>query len=191
MSANKGIYVEIRIRGSMEDLWARTQDPSLHNAWDLRFTRIEYLPRPDHAEPQRFLYATRVGFGLEIKGEGESVATRVGENGASTSSLKFWSDSPLSLIREGSGYWKYVPTDDGIRFITWYDYRVSFGWLGRLFDRLVFRPLIGWATAWSFDRLRLWIERGVPPRNFFATICSRQHRVSAGRCLRRPPKEEA
>jgi hypothetical protein len=27
----------------------------------------------------------------------------------------------------------------------------------------VFRPLIGWATAWSFDRLRLWLERGVDP----------------------------
>jgi hypothetical protein len=29
---------------------------------------------------------------------------------------------------------------------------------------LVFRPLIGWATAWSFDRLRLWLDRGVPPK---------------------------
>lgn len=27
----------------------------------------------------------------------------------------------------------------------------------------MFHPLIGWATAWSFDRLRLWIERGIPP----------------------------
>jgi hypothetical protein len=24
--------------------------------------------------------------------------------------------------------------------------------------------LIGWATAWSFDRLRLWIERGADPQ---------------------------
>jgi hypothetical protein len=30
-------------------------------------------------------------------------------------------------------------------------------------DRLVFRPLMGWATAWSFDRLRLWCERGISP----------------------------
>jgi hypothetical protein len=28
---------------------------------------------------------------------------------------------------------------------------------------MAFRPLLGWATAWSFDRLRLWIERGVAP----------------------------
>ena len=26
-----------------------------------------------------------------------------------------------------------------------------------------FARLLGWATAWSFDRLRLWIERGIPP----------------------------
>jgi hypothetical protein len=23
--------------------------------------------------------------------------------------------------------------------------------------------LLGWATAWSFDRLRLWIEKGISP----------------------------
>jgi hypothetical protein len=38
-----------------------------------------------------------------------------------------------------------------------------FGPLGQAVDALVFRPLIGWATAWSFDRLRLWIERGLDP----------------------------
>ena len=48
-------------------------------------------------------------------------------------------------------------------FLTWYDYETRFGWAGRAVDRLLFRPLIGWATAWSFDRLRLWIERGIDP----------------------------
>jgi hypothetical protein len=67
------------------------------------------------------------------------------------------------LIEEGSGYWKYVPTAGGVRFLTWYNYRTRFGAAGRLIDRLLFRRLIGWATAWSFDRLRLWIDRGVPP----------------------------
>src|SRR5882724_2614229 len=28
---------------------------------------------------------------------------------------------------------------------------------------LVFQPLMGWATAWSFDRLRLWLEDGADP----------------------------
>lgn len=157
-----GIYVEIRIRGAMDELWEKTQDPALHQRWDLRFTRIEYLPRPDPAQPQRFLYATRIGFGLGIDGEGESVGTRDYANGRRTSALKFWSADAKSLIREGAGYWQYIPDGDGIRFLTWYDYRTRWGWLGRVLDAAL-RPLIGWATAWSFDRLRLWIERGVDP----------------------------
>jgi uncharacterized membrane protein YphA (DoxX/SURF4 family) len=56
-----------------------------------------------------------------------------------------------------------IPTDNGIRFLTWYDYRTRFGTAGALFDRVIFRPLIGWATAWSFDRLRLWLEQDVNP----------------------------
>jgi hypothetical protein len=35
--------------------------------------------------------------------------------------------------------------------------------VGRAIDAVLFRPLITWATAWSFDRLRLWIERRVEP----------------------------
>jgi uncharacterized membrane protein YphA (DoxX/SURF4 family) len=50
-----------------------------------------------------------------------------------------------------------------VRFLTWYDYRTRLGWPGYAFDRVIFRPLIGWATAWSFDRLRLWIEKGIDP----------------------------
>src|SRR3954469_7849303 len=158
-----GIYVEILIHVPMEALWEHTQDPALHERWDLRFSKIEYLPRLGDAEPQRFRYATRIGFGLEVAGEGESVGERDLPGGRRVSSLKFSSGDPRSIIREGGGYWKYIPTPDGIRFLTWYDYRTRFGPLGTLFDRLIFRPMIGWATAWSFDRLRLWLERGVPP----------------------------
>jgi len=157
------IYVETSIRGSLEDIWRRTQDPQLHERWDLRFTRIEYLPRPDSSQPQRFRYSTRIGFGLAISGEGETVGSRTNSEGPCTSALRFWSDDPKSLIREGSGYWKYVPTSDGVRFLTVYDYRVRFGLFGRVLDALLFRPLITWATAWSFDRLRLWIERRIEP----------------------------
>lgn len=157
------IYVEARIRGSLDELWRLTQTPDLHACWDLRFTDIEYLPRPDPDQPQQFRYSTRIGFGLAVRGLGETVGEKDGINGERTSALKFWSDDPKSLIREGAGYWRYVPTDDGIRFFTSYDYRVRFGLIGRVFDRLVFRPLIGWATAWSFDRLRLWIEQGIDP----------------------------
>lgn len=156
------IYVEIRIRCPMDDLWRLTQTPELHRRWDLRFTDIRYLDRPDETEPQRFLYETRIGLGLAVRGEGETVGTWE-KDGARSSALKFGSDDPKSLIRTGAGYWKYVPTDDGIRFITRYDYQTRFGAAGRAFDAVAFRPLIGWATAWSFDRLRLWLEEGLDP----------------------------
>ncbi|MBF9143545.1 DoxX-like family protein [Hymenobacter properus] len=156
------IYVETRIRSSMEQLWAHTQRPELHQQWDLRFTEIEYLPRASEAVPQQFLYATRIGFGLGVAGCGESLGTRE-KNGERTSVLKFWSDEKVSLIREGAGFWKYVPTDDGLRFFTRYDYQTRFGVAGEWLDRLAFRPLIGWATAWSFDSLRLWLEQGQRP----------------------------
>lgn len=156
-----GIYVEIPIRCTMEELWEKTQSPQLHEKWDLRFSEIEYLPR-NAEEPQTFLYRTRIGLGLKIDGNGESAGTK-DDGGVRTSSLKFWSADAKSLIKTGSGYWKYVPTGDAIRFFTWYDYETRFGPLGIAIDRSIFRPLLGWATAWSFDRLRLWIERGISP----------------------------
>jgi hypothetical protein len=157
------IYVEIHIQGTMEEVWRLTQVPNLHEKWDLRFTRIEYLPRSSDTEPQRFLYATRIGFGLAIEGEGESVGQKDGPMGEHSSALRFWSNDPKSLIREGAGYWRYVPSRDGLRFLTSYDYRVRLGILGTWVDKLLFRPLLGWATAWSFDRLRLWIEKQIDP----------------------------
>lgn len=160
---NPGIYVETAIRAPLEEVWRLTQEPGLHAPWDLRFSTIDYLPRAE-GEPQRFLYTTRIGFGLEIAGEGESVGTRESAT-ERTSALRFWSDSRLSLIREGRGYWKYIQRDDYVLFFTWYDYDVRWGRVGFLLDRAAFRPMIGWATAWSFDRLRLWAERGTPPAN--------------------------
>jgi hypothetical protein len=165
----RNIYVEVEIRGPVERVWELTQTPELHQRWDLRFTEIRYLPRADPAAPQRFSYATRIGMGLEIRGEGETVGGRDGERGGRTGARKFGSTDRRSLIREGSGYWKYVPVGgdgDGpprTRFLTAYDYDVRFGAVGRLVDRWMFRPLVGWATAWSFDRLRLWVERGIDP----------------------------
>ncbi|TPG72341.1 DoxX-like family protein [Hymenobacter nivis] len=159
---NPPLYVEARIRCPLEALWAHTQQPELHQQWDLRFTEITYLPRPSEAAPQQFLYATRIGFGLGVAGRGESLGTKE-KNGERTSVLKFWSDEWVSLIREGAGYWKYVPTADGLRFFTKYDYQTRGGAAGRWLDRLAFRPLIGWATAWSFDCLRLWLETGQRP----------------------------
>jgi hypothetical protein len=160
---NPGIYVETAIHAPLDEVWRLTQEPGLHQMWDLRFSTIDYLPRSE-GEPQRFLYATRIGFGLGIAGEGESIGTKESAT-ERTSALRFWSDSRFSLIREGRGYWKYIQRGSDVQFFTWYDYDVRWGWFGTLIDRTAFRPMIGWATAWSFDRLRLWAERGVPPRN--------------------------
>lgn len=157
------IYVEIRIASTVERLWELTQNPGLHQRWDLRFTEITYLPRASAGEPQKFLYETRIGIGLRIRGTGESVGQIARQGGETTSALKFASDDPKSLIRTGSGYWRYVPKDGSVRFLTWYDYDVRLGALGRIADRFLFRPIMGWATAWSFDRLRLWAEDGQVP----------------------------
>jgi hypothetical protein len=164
----RGIYVEIGIQADVQILWQHTQEPQIHQMWDLRFSDIRYIPRADSSQPQQFLYTTRIGFGLAIEGNGESTGTHDAATGQRTSALRFWSHDRRSLIDEGSGYWRYIPVASGSRFLTWYDYRPRFGVIGALLDRLLFRPLMGWATAWSFDRLRLWIEQGVHPRTAMA-----------------------
>lgn len=153
------VFVEIPIRTTMSDLWAKTQDPVQHTRWDLRFTEIRYLPRTGAQQVQRFQYETRLGFGLAVRGYGETAASTA----EGVSALRFSSEEAISLIREGSGCWVYKPQPDGVLFRTVYTYDVRFGMPGRLLDRWLFRPLMGWATAWSFDRLRLWAERGIEP----------------------------
>lgn len=155
--------MNLNTKVSMDRLWKYTQTPDLHEQWDLRFTKIHYLPKSDEDAPQRFSYTTHIGFGLRIAGEGESVGNKE-QDGARTSSLKFSSQQSLSLIREGGGFWRYVPTANGIQFLTRYDYTTRFGIVGAWLDQWVFRPLMGWATAWSFDCLRLWLEQGIRPQ---------------------------
>lgn len=162
MATDAPIYVEIRIHAPMSDLWEKTQNPALHQRWDLRFGEIAYLPKEHSDLPQQFTYAITVA-GIRVDGRGETAGERNREDGSRTSALKFWSDHRLSPIKKGSGYWKYVPTDDGIRFFTWYDYTVRWGRFGSIVDRHILRPLMGWGTAWSFDRLRIWLEEGTPP----------------------------
>ena len=116
MVRDAGIYVEILISGDVDEIWQHTQVPELHELWDLRFTAIQYLPKQSEEEPQRFLYSTRIGFGLQIDGEGESTGTKEDATGIRTSALKFWSSDAKSLIEEGSGYWRYLPTENGTRF---------------------------------------------------------------------------
>ncbi|MFF3320823.1 hypothetical protein [Streptomyces sp. NPDC002889] len=156
-----GLYIEALIRVDPDTLWERTQQPTQHQRWDLRFTEIDHLPCVP-GEPQRFRYATWVLPFLTVAGTGVS-AGECHRAGDRVSALRFASPHPLSLLKEGSGYWRYIPGPGGIRFLTGYDYRPRWGRFGRTADRLVFRPLMGWATAWSFDRLRLWCERDIAP----------------------------
>jgi hypothetical protein len=158
----QAIYVESRMRVPMERVWDATQDPAQHQRWDVRFGSITYLPEVD-GEPQRFTYATTVVPGVTVAGTGESLGDRDRPDGTRWSGLRFWADDRRSIIDAGAGYWCYVPTDDGVRFLTRYDYRPRWGRVGELVDRAIFRPAFGWATAWSFDRLRLWLEEGIPP----------------------------
>jgi hypothetical protein len=157
----RAIYVETVIRADIDRLWERTQLPVLHQRWDLRFGEIGYAPRPADGA-QRFRYAIRPLPFLVIGGHGITIGESHRPDGTRTSALRFASADRLALIRVGSGYWRYIPGDDGVRFLTGYDYRPGWGRLGPAAD-LLFRPILGWATAWSFDRLRLWLETGRSP----------------------------
>jgi hypothetical protein len=143
-------------------VWDATQQSDQHQRWDVRFGRIESLPHLE-GEPQRFTYATTVAPGVTIAGTGESIGDRDRADGTRWSGLRFWSADRRSIIDSGAGYWRYIPTDDGVRFLTRFDYRPRWGRFGEQVDRWTFRPCFGWATAWSFDRLRLWLEHGTPP----------------------------
>jgi hypothetical protein len=164
------LYVETRIRADIDRIWHHTQEPGAHARWDLRFTRIDPLPSAG-GPTTRFRYSLRVLPGVVVAGEGATVGEHVRADGTRTSALRFASTDPRSLIRDGAGYWRYVPTGTGVRagessavrFLTGYDYRPGWGRFGSVADR-AFRPWLGWATAWSFDRLRLWLERGISPR---------------------------
>jgi hypothetical protein len=138
-------------------VWRLTRDPVQHGRWDVRFSRIER-----YGPAGRFRYSTRVLPGLTVAGVGVTAGERHRSDGCATSVLRFACTHPLSLIRSGAGYWRYIPTPAGVRFLTGYDYVPGWGRLGLIADR-AFRPLFGWATAWSFDRLRLWLERGISP----------------------------
>lgn len=145
------LYVETLIRADVDRVWSRTQDPAMHQRWDARFGAIRYLPG---TAPQRFRYST-----CGLAGFGVTSGERHRPDGSRVCALRFTSDHPMSPIRSGAGYWRYTPTPDGVRFATGYDYRpgcVAVADVG-------VRPLLHWLTAWSFDRLRLWLETGVSP----------------------------
>lgn len=157
------IYVEIPIRATMERVWELSQNPELHPRWDLRFSRI--IPTDQDANGQlRFRYEFLLPLHT-IKGTGTSLGHRHRSDGQAASVLKFDTADVLSPIGAGAGYWRYVPTADGLRFITGYNYQPGMGFLGQALDARLIRPALGWATAISFDRLRLWAESDLEPQD--------------------------
>src|SRR5690625_4219410 len=163
----------------MAAVWQRTRDPAQHRRWDLRFSDITGLDGERDAA-QRFAYATRVAPRVLITGTGATTAERTRPDGARISALAFGSDHPLSPIAEGSGHWRYTPEAGAVRFATAYRYRTRWGRAGRLADAVALAPLMGWATAWSFDRLRLWCETGTAPERLRdRALCEAGLRVAA------------
>lgn len=177
------IFVSIDIDASIDEVWRLTQDTGLHPRWDLRFSSIEpvaTLPNGGH----RFRYELRLP-GHVLAGDGTTIGERWRPDGTRTSALRFTTEDRLSPLGDGRGYWRYEQTATGVRFTTGYDYRP--GW-GGLADRLVLRRFIGWMTAWSFDRLRIWAETGEEPERWPARSVLwwwRPERPRAGRCRRR------
>ena len=174
--------METVIAADLEAVWTATQNPAEHVRWDVRFPRIT----PDgvtDAGATTFAYERRVP-GHSIRGTGVSIGETQRADGARTSALRFHTDDPLSPIRAGRGYWRYMPHERGIAFVTGYDYSPGWGILD-----VVVRPLLGWATAWSFDRLRIWLETGVPPERWplwSVVWWWRADRPRAARCRRAP-----
>lgn len=180
------IYVESLVHADLDRVWELTQDTNAHPRWDLRFSAIT----PTGTEPDgawRFRYELQLPFHT-ISGTGISMGERRRPDGTRTSALRFTTRDRLSPLGDGRGYWRYVPTVDGVRFITGYDYQP--GW-GRLPDALGLRWLLGWMTAWSFDRLRIWAETGTPPEHWpWWSVLQvwRRDRPRAARCRRAPQR---
>lgn len=181
---HRGIFVAIEIGAPLEQVWAVTQDAAEHGRWDLRFSRIEPAGVGSDGA-MTFSYTREIPFHT-VEGLGVSLGERARPDGTRTSALRFSTADALSPIRAGRGYWRYAPVGkETTLFTTGYDYTP--GW-GRLLDRVV-RPLLGWATAWSFDRLRIWIERGEEPERWplrSVLWVWNPHRPRASHCRRAP-----
>ena len=183
-----GIYVETTVAADIDEVWRATQDPAAHVRWDLRFSRITPLPEGEGGAASShsavpFRYERRVPLHV-VRGTGVSIGERHRPDGTRTSALRFGTSDPLSPIRAGRGYWRYRPIEGRTVFVTGYDYEPGWGPLD-----IVVRPLLGWATAWSFDRLRIWIETGAPPERWPLRSVLwwwRPDRPRASRCRRAP-----
>ncbi|WBL19562.1 hypothetical protein [Citricoccus sp. NR2] len=117
---DRALYIETTIRAPMETLWELTQDLVQHARWDARFSAIVPTELRENGA-QEFRYSLAFG-PIRITGTGVSLGERRSARGERTSALVFEPDDRLSPLGAGRGYWRYIPTDDGVRFLTGYDY---------------------------------------------------------------------
>lgn len=181
------IHVSVEVRVPVDRLWELTVDPQQHVRWDARFSRIVPVALLAGGG-YRFRYERRLG-PRTLTGTGTTLGERSRPDGTWTSALRFAPDDRWSPMGAGRGYWRFVPTDDGVLFSTGYDYEPAWG---RTIDLLV-RPALGRLTAWSFDRLRIWAETGTPPERWplWSTLWVwRPGRPRAARCGRAPRGRE-
>ena len=175
--------METAIRADLDAVWDATQDPLQHARWDVRFSKISPSGMTESGA-STFTYERRVLFHT-VRGSGVSLGEKDGLDGARTSALRFQTEDRLSPIAAGRGYWRYVADRHQITvFITGYDYTPGWGALD-----IFVRPLLGWATAWSFDRLRIWLEADIPPEHWplwSVLWWWRPDRPRAARCRRAP-----
>ncbi|HVH43094.1 MAG TPA: SRPBCC family protein [Labilithrix sp.] len=156
------IHVRVRLAASLERAWNLTQDHRLHPSWDHRFDRI--VMDHDDGSGEEVPLGTpdpRIGTGTTMRYEKSVLGTTIRGFGRYAlhrpmrqSTFAFGSDDPRSLIARGVGLWLYTDLGDGrVEMSTSYTYEVRWGVFGRLFDRLVFRPLFQRYTEASFRRL--------------------------------------
>src|SRR5699024_7560199 len=109
---------------------------SLHDA-------LPILPKKKN-DVQKFTYTRKILPFVEISGWGESVGEHTKGDGTKSSSLHFGTPQKISPIKEGRGYWQYIPNEktNGTTFLTSYRYEPNYGMLGKVFDAILFRPLI-------------------------------------------------
>ena len=142
------IHVSVEVPATLQELWDVTQDHHRHPAWDHRFDRI-------HMHAERIETGTEMTYektvlGVTIRGWGRYQLHLPRKQ----STFAFGSPDLRSLIEEGIGLWRYREVRPGfVELSTSYTYRVRWGVIGRIFDRVLFRPLFQWETENSFRRL--------------------------------------
>jgi hypothetical protein len=173
------IHVAVTLRTTRRALWDFTQDHRVHPDWDHRFSRIVMHDDVIRTGASMTYEKSILGI-VTIRGWGRYKLHKP----HAQSTFAFGSDDARSLIRRGVGVWLYRDRADGlVDFSTSYTYEVRWGIVGRIFDRLVFRPLFQRETERSFRRLaRRFADDPLHP--------SRASRVRGARG-RKPERAEA